>query len=657
RPDVEFPEFAPLWREGWSWTDESGMKVRYGYKGMPLGAYVFAYFKNTGENGIQVQDVLFNGISLAKGIAPECEVKVKGDEKYPSSLKFSKLPKDQIDKLIEAGEPVWWKVEPMTVSPGSIAEVTIRLRRNPKVDTLQVGLPINEGKWLQADIRTSRRQPRFFSINFSPALDKVFAYLRHHSGTGVAPEKVFVDGKDVTERCTIVSDSSVDTVPVVIELDKPLSEGSYHFFQADYDDGSTALAGIGAWQLGMVYGMWGCNTRGESPEDIARRFLTDMAEHNINVHMSHCGGPGNSYMNSEEGLKLLQSLGMRQMLTWVNPKRDPVFYFLTDEPDAADFMSRMLEPSRRLGSLGQWLVERCKLFRRHDQANAPILLNVDNTFKPENWYMYAQLADIPCADPYYQEAVQSVWSADPTNIGAYVKPTYVYAVGTIYQSAAAPDPMHLILHTCRFDFKPEEFPYRGPTPEEKRVEVYYALAAGTKAISYWWYSPNNRYHGCGGDNPEMVALWTEIGLMGAELRTAAPLITLGCPADIPLKAPRLLWVRSLLAGADSIVVLVVNDNMASDRLGTVVKPQQNAFVKINIPSWIEPGSVFEINYDGTKDINWKVADSGVHLELGTVDLTRLIVISQDSGLRKRIQRDYDLQFASNVRKLTAKMKK
>ncbi len=39
--------------------------------------------------------------------------------------------------------------------------------------------------------------------------------------------------------------------------------------------------------------------------------------------------------------------------------------------------------------------------------------------------------------------------------------TYVYGVGTIYQSAGAPKPMHLIVHTCRFDMK--DCPFRGPT--------------------------------------------------------------------------------------------------------------------------------------------------------------------------------------------------
>jgi len=652
RPDTAFPQFAPLWREGWSWTDESGEKMRYGHAGMPLGGYLFAYFHNSTDQPLKVEDILLQGVSLAAGVPPEGEIKgVGGDEKYPSSIRFSKLPKEQIEKLVAAGSPVWWKVEPMTVPPGGMGEATIRLRRDPTIDELTIGVPLSERKIVRLSLRASRRQPRFFSISFSPELDRAYVYLRHPSGKGISPNALLVDGRDLTERSRIVADADVDTAVAVIQLDQPLERGSYHFFQADYADGSTALAGIGAWQLGFLYGMWGCDNARGTPEQIGPQFLNDLALHNINLHMSHCPGAANEFMRSEAGLRMLEELDIRRMLNWINNERPAVFYFLTDEPDAADFASKMLPPDQRLGSLAQWLVDRCQLFRRKDQAATPLLLNVDNTYKPENWYLYAQLSDIPCADPYYQEAVQSVWHSDPTNLGAYLKPTYVYAVGTIYQSAGAPDPMHLILHTCKFDFPLDETPYRGPTPEEKRVEVYYAVAAGAKQISYWWYCPYDRYHGVG--HEDMKPLWTEIGLVGAEMRTIGDLIATGCPADVPVRAPRTIWCRSLLAGPQTMILMVVNDNMASDRLGTVVKPHAKTTLTVRPPGWLEPREVFEIDCEGTKDVNWRQTGTDVALELGTVQLTRMILMTGNAELRARLQGDYDAHYAANVRRLRA----
>ncbi len=652
-PDTPFPEFMPLWREGWPWKDEHGEKMRYAYEGMPLGGYLFVHLRNPGPAPLQVSDVLLSGVSLCEGIAPQPGVKVTGEDRFPSSLLFSNLPRAQIDRLMTAGEPVWWKAEPMSIPPGGMGEVTVRLRRDPRVDRLRVGLSCDNGKTLETVVKTDEPQPRFFSINFSSGLDEVFAYLRHPSGTGIPPNRMLVDGKDVTAHCTIAADRAVNTVPVVIQLERPFEESTFHVFQAVYPDGSAATAGLRAWDLGMVYGAWGYATKGDCPEDVARRFLVDMAEHGINVHMGHSAGPGHEFMHTPQGVRLCESLGIRRMTHWFGNVPDPIFYFLTDEPDAADYSHDMIEPARRLGSSGQWLVERCKLFRRRDPAT-PILLNIDNTFKPENWYAYAKIADVPCADPYYQEAVQSVLSSDPTNLGPYVKPTYVYAVGQIYQSACAPNPMHLILHTCRFDFKPEEFPYRGPTPEEKRVEVYYALAAGAKGISFWWYTPFGRYYGAGGSDPDMVDMWTEVGLVGAEVRTASPIITRSCPAAVPVKAPRLLWVRSLLAGVDTLVIILVNDNMASDRMGTVVKPFKKARLSVQVPTWLQPRDVFEITYEGTQDITWQDSDSGIILDPGTIELTRLIIVSRDTTLRAQLQQRYDTQSASNVAKLIAR---
>ncbi|MBP7933454.1 MAG: hypothetical protein KA354_02290 [Phycisphaerae bacterium] len=67
-----------------------------------------------------------------------------------------------------------------------------------------------------------------------------------------------------------------------------------------------------------------------------------------------------------------------------------------------------------------------------------------------------------------------------------------------------------------------------------------------------------------------------------------------------MKAPRLLWVRSLLVGDEALVVLVVNDNMASDRLGTIIRPVQKAVLGIQVPGWITPADVFDIAANGMR---------------------------------------------------------
>lgn len=645
RADRAFPEFMPMWREGWSWKDENGDRVRYAYEGMPLGGYLFAYFQNTGTDPLSVTDVLLDGVSLAKGVAPEDTPKTTPDDKYPSSIKFSKLASSQIEKLVTAGEPVWWKVEPLVIAPGGYGQLTVRLRRDPKIESVEITIPSLPEADRKFTIPVSQRQPWFASINFAPGFDAVFAYLRHPSGKGIAPQRILLDGRDVTNQCTITSDAVIDTVPVVIKPDAPFKPGSWHMFQADYADKTRAMVVIGAWQPGFVYGMWGYSKVGKTSDENRKFFLEDMRVHNINTLMYSIPGEVRAFLRTTEGQAYSRQSGIRIMTNWVGDAVEPPFLFLTDEPDAADFMSRMLEPGKRIGSLGQWLVRRADMFRR-GEPDTPILLNVDNTFKPENWYTYAQLADLPCADPYYQEALRGVYQSDPTNLSAYLKPTYVYGVGTIYQSAGAPKPMHLILHTCRFDVK--ESPFRGPTPEEKRIEVYYALAAGAKALSYWWYTPFGEYYGCGGGDKEMKALWKELGLLGAEIRSAESVLIRSCPAKLQIEGSRMLWIRSLLAGNDAVALIIANDNVASDRVGTVIRPVENAHVRAHLPAWLKAADVFEVTYRGPRDVKWQVGADGLNLELGTVHVTRFIVVSNGPGLRHQVQQAYDDKYAANV---------
>ena len=122
--------------------------------------------------------------------------------------------------------------------------------------------------------------------------------------------------------------------------------------------------------------------------------------------------------------------------------------------------------------------------------------------------------------------------------------------------------MHLILHTCWFDFKPEEFPYCGSTPEEKCVEVYYAQAAGV----------------------------------------------------------------------DTAVVLVVNDNLASDHLGTVAKLVENVRLDVQLPGWLKSASAFEITCEGAKDVATRTADGSIMFDLCTIDLTERTISSYRYGL-------------------------
>ncbi len=634
--DKPFPQFMHMWHEGWSATDTEGLTEEYARRDMPLGGYVFLYLQNTADSPVAITDLAVDGVKLSEGLA-EGHDRVAGLAGH--SVKICRLPKEQTDKLYAAGQPVWWKAEPFEVPPNGTAQVVIRLKRDPAVEKLKLGI-VTSGGEVPAVVDVRKAQPRFAGIYFTPELDTVYLYAIHHSGAGVAPDRVFLDGKNVTQLAKMASDNAVGVVPIVLKLPEPLETMSYHCFRAGYPDGSAATAGIRAWGSEMAYGMWGGSG---DPKPV----LTDWSKHNINVMMGQWSGDGAHVSLKPGGLEFMQSIGMRQMTNWFGNARKPLFYFLQDEPDAQDYGIDDLQAADRLGCLGQALVEKREDLRKKD-AKVPALLNIDNTYKPENWYTYHQLADIPCIDPYYQGELDSVYDKHPSRMPSHSKPTYVYAASAISQSSCAPKPLHVVLCATGYTDPKSGFAGRYPTPEEKRVEAYYAIAAGAKGLSYWWFTPGKECNGCGSDNPQAKALYKGIGLLGAEVRTAGPLITVSCPAEIPVKASRFLWTRALLSGVDTMALVVVNDDILCDRMGTVVKPVQKAKATVDVPSWLSAADAFEVTSEGIRDVPWTKHGARVNVDLGTVDLTRFIVITSDSSLRDRLRKLYEDKFAANV---------
>jgi hypothetical protein len=154
----------------------------------------------------------------------------------------------------------------------------------------------------------------------------------------------------------------------------------------------------------------------------------------------------------------------------------------------------------------------------------------------------------------------------------------------------------------------------------------------------------------------MAALLTEIGLLGAEARTAGPLIAKSCPVSLPVQCPRKLWVRTLLAGYDTAVIFVVNDDIACDRSGITIKPVEKARISLPLPRWMEVHDAFEISYAGTQNINWQTVNEGLSIDIGKVELTRLIVITSNNKLRDQLQEKYNLLFKSKVNELLATKK-
>ena len=167
---------------------------------------------------------------------------------------------------------------------------------------------------------------------------------------------------------------------MVIQLPEPVREPDYHCFQVLYPDNSVVTTSIRVWDPEFRYGMWGIPKKGDTSEERVRIYLHRLHAHNINVIMSHYGGDVRQFVKSNEGAELSKKLGVRIMDHAYGCFEDPLYYYLPDEPDAHDFSRSSIDPpNKRLGALGQWIVELSKELRRKD-PDTLLLCNVDNTY-------------------------------------------------------------------------------------------------------------------------------------------------------------------------------------------------------------------------------------------------------------------------------------
>jgi hypothetical protein len=646
RADVPFPQFDRYW------TATSNVSTARPQD--PLGGTLRVYVRNDFDKTIAVKDVMMEDVSLAAAIAKSDLRKYRGFL-WAYSIYYSKLPSRQIEKIKKAGWPIWWRFDPKTIRPGEIGEVIVRLRYQPTGKAIALKIVTAGGSSFKVNVPTDRVVPWFEDISFARGRQVAYLYVKHPK-TQIAPKTIMMDGKDITASSAIFADPNASVAPIVCKLDKAVDNASVHTFHAIYPDGSKATSMVRAWDDEFVFGMWGARPCETGGVQAVRDHIQDFADHNINVQMEMIGsGTVADYIKTDEGLAFMKQLGIRRMISEPGKGRtkNPWGYFIADEPDAGDYHVKDLpNGARRVGTLAHSVSKRTQELHLVSPTT-PCLINIDFTYRPHNYYTYGQTTDILASDPYYQARLgqEAGYGKTPEKLNAFKKATYIEGVAAICHSSQAPKPTHILLLGSAGRDKPDGSGIFYVPPTEKRIEAYYCIGAGTKGLSYWWFhglapglAPNPV-------DPMAQAQWTDIGKVGAELRTAGPLILTSCPATVPVQAPPGLWVRTLLRGHDTIVLVCVNDDYTCDMQGINIKPLEDVKVDVDLPSWLKAPRAFEITSAGTRYLDANFWAGDVRLNLGTVDVTRLIVITSDATLRATLQKYYDEKLATNVAKL------
>jgi len=292
-------------------------------------------------------------------------------------------------------------------------------------------------------------------------------------------------------------------------------------------------------------------------------------------------------------------------------------YWLHDEPDCADYNARAVPIGERIGTNAQALVEKAELVRQLDPQRLHFL-EIDNTFKPDNWRVYGPIADLPCTDPYA--------------IADCINPkTLRYVVQSIdmLHAAAGPRPIQVTLQA--FQNRRAGF-QRLPEPGEERIMLHYALGCGARGINYFLWGTDRAVIGCENSTP----LWEEMGRLNAEVRVAGRLLAMSQPVKgLIADSPEDLWVRTLLCADQALALMLVNERYECVEAGFKVTPLSDLVVRVDVPDWLPVRAAFEVRSSGLRALPFVREGKRVAVTVGELECARMAVLTADPDLLPR----------------------
>lgn len=525
---------------------------------------------------------------------------LRNDSSKAGSLELADLDGEPFERVVtnpkQAGRLVWRWFFPQAVQPGQWVECKLRLRGKPKKDIL-VGLKAGEER-VEVRVPVRPNRVRLESVSFSSSIDKMYLYLRSLDGRAPKAGRVRLDLGSETACNWLPGPRGSGLAFAEVALNPAWKLGSFHLVEISLADGSRLAYPVRAWDSYFVIGLFG---------DTDPQRVREAVERNIN-----------SYVHPRE-TALLDQLGVNY-LGWGReriPGRQSgkVFHYVFDEPDAHDIeRSDTLPYMDRLGLLAQ--MEVFARFREEiypkDQTT-PCMLLVDNTFKPQNYYVYGQCMDVYCSDPYVPLGGDQC--------------EYIARAMECARDASTPRPVIACLWATTEAPPPyKQVRDRPPTPEEERLMVFYALGSGSKGVLYFADRGETRVSA---NRP----LWDEIGRINADILALSPYLAIGCPAGPQVESGS-LWYRSLMCGADKMVVVAVNkghhigyNTLSGFRWHF---PLKNASVSIPLPAHFRACRVQEVKNGSLVPFESKTSGGRLLLRLDVLDTARAFVISRES---------------------------
>jgi len=265
---------------------------------------------------------------------------VRNETSRPVRLGQIRIDGVEVSKLREKRIVAWWRIRPGLLPPQRIAEITVRVQHvtKPEIELTVESEPLR--KSLRALVPVAVPKLRIVNVAFSRELKEVYLVVKVQPGAVRGIESVYLDGTDVTslsERPGLFK----SLAPVVVKLDQPLWQGSFHVFTVVDTKGRKTSAGVRAWPTFFELGTFG------------NSHFKDFAQAGFNTYQSFGS-------LSKETIDVAHSLGLyvtapyfhgrtayfydrldlspvREAINQVKGHSGLLAYYLEDEPDVFDW--------------------------------------------------------------------------------------------------------------------------------------------------------------------------------------------------------------------------------------------------------------------------------------------------------------------------------
>ena len=511
-------------------------------------------------------------------------------------------------------EVIWWRTWPTPVPADGYAEVTVRLRYPLEGDAV---LSLRAGaQTLQATVPKAPPAFRIETIGWGDKGRRVTIVAQQvplDSEDRPRParlESVFLDGKDLTDQAWILAPDFFQGIcPIIIELPEGLKTGSFHTYKLVAEDGTAVACTLRTLEDFLRLDMYGAG----KPEEHVKQGI------NCTTHF---------HTQEREALDRYARYGLKSAFHVGTPAPGMIdhpavyAYLMHDEPDVWDYFAGTNWPvSKRIGYHAPNIVEDTRRCVETDPIK-PVMLTLNLTFKPANYYVYSQIPDIAQPDCY------------PLTIGQPL--AWIREVTEACRQSAGPRRVEILPQVNWEDRKDMKYP-RPPFPREVWIQYLYGLGAGARGFSGYEHYTEGNHHGA----ENYPSVMDAVGQTFRRFQLVAPLILQAHPGGgTAACAENKVWVRTLVCGADALLLVAVNDDYESLPADFVIREKHN--VELHLPTipWLRPAQALRVIDGSFSELPLDQAPAGHRITLPKLDTGEVILVCGDEGLPDRLLSRY-----------------